>query len=184
MNLRCRIERTNCFIEQNEAGLQSDGAGNAHALELAARKLMRIAGEKAFVEADPFKQFNGFLALSFSADDSPFEAQGAEGFSNNALNAKARIGRSGVILKNDGDARLNARSVGARQPPVEIESVETNRAGVGRKQSAEDAPEGRFARTRFADDAEAFAFLEIDRKAVEHFLTFTAEEPRLIFLAE
>lgn len=80
LNLRCRIERTNCFIEQNEAGLQSDGAGNAHALELAARKLMRIAGEKAFVETDAFKEFNGFLALSFSADVCTLQAQGAEGF--------------------------------------------------------------------------------------------------------
>ena len=141
LNLRCRIERTNCFIEQNEAGLQSDGAGNAHALELAARKLMRIAGEKAFVETDAFKEFNGFLALSFSADVCTLQAQGAEGFPNNALYAKARIGRSGVILKNNGNARLNARFVDTRQAAVEIEPVETNRAGVGRKQSAEDTSE-------------------------------------------
>ena len=141
MNLRCRIERTNCFIEQNEAGFQSDGAGNAHTLELAARKLMRIAGEKAFVETDAFKEFNGFLALSFSADVCTLQAQGTEGFPNNALYAKARIGRSGVILKNNGNARLNARFVGAREAAVEIEPVETNRAGVGRKQSAEDTSE-------------------------------------------
>ena len=141
LNLRCRIERTNCFIEQNEAGLQSDGAGNAHALELAARKLMRIAGEKAFVETDAFKEFNGFLALSFSADVCTLQAQGAEGFPNNALYAKARIGRSGLILKNNGNARLNARFVDTRQAAVEIEPVETNRAGVGRKQSAEDTSE-------------------------------------------
>ena len=85
--------------------------------------------------------FNGFLALSFSADVCTLQAQGAEGFPNNALYAKARIGRSGVILKNNGNARLNARFVDTRQAAVEIEPVETNRAGVGRKQSAEDTSE-------------------------------------------
>ena len=55
------IEGGDRLVTDNEFGTQDQGAGNADALTLSARKFMRIAAEGRFVEADGAQDIDGGL---------------------------------------------------------------------------------------------------------------------------
>src|ERR1051325_1481334 len=73
-----------------------------------------------------------------------------------------------VELKNEAEGAIAQLIAFVRRQIVNAPAFEMNAAVIGLVQGAEQVQHGALARTRCADDAEKFAFIDIDVQAAQH----------------
>ncbi len=158
------------FVSDEERGFASEGHGDHDALAHAAGELMRVVVESAggCGKADALEHFDG-VALGLSMRVAEMEAGD---FGELLADGEKRIERGHRVLKDHGDAV--AADVGelALRKRKQIAAFENGMAADnlsrGLRNEAENCQAGdAFAGTAFADDAERFAGLNIQRNAVD-----------------
>ena len=146
-NVECRDR----FVGDEQRGFERERAGDADALALAAREFMRKPVRRARIEADelekPFRLFEGELAWNAGRDRTVRDAR---------ADAPARIERGERILEH----HLDTAPAFPQLPPPqlrEVRAADPNAARVGSEEPGDQAGDGRFSRTGFADEAERFS---------------------------
>ena len=184
LDLRGGVERAHGLVKKDHLRLDRHGARDAHALKLATRELVRIAVHEVGPEAHALEKSAGRAVLLLGRDRAARATQRPEGLVQDRGDAKARIDGRRVVLEDDRDAVADPRELLGRVTPVERRAVEEHLARIGPEESAEHASEGRLARARLADDAQALALFKLEAHAVEDRGALAPEEARLVFLSE
>ncbi len=152
------VERGNRLVEDEEARLERERAGDVDALALAARDLVRIApGEARRLEPDPMEQVVG--ARDRGAPPQSVHAR-AEG--DGVLDRQPRIERGVAVLEHHLHLLAERPEVeGARAHRL---AVEQDLAAIKRDDLHDKARGGGLAAAGFADDAERLALghVEVD----------------------
>src|SRR5690606_1157810 len=155
------VEGGDGLIEDEEVGLEDDGAGDRHSLTFSARELVRKAVPERRIEptADegiPHERAP-LLAIAALVDREPLLDGGADGL--------ARIERAPGILEDE----LEARAEGAKLSlgnAREIDAIEDDAAGRRLLEPRREPREGRLARAALADEADSLAGRDLERDAV------------------
>src|SRR5215216_4802906 len=167
------VKRRDRLVEDDEARLERERAGDVDALPLSARELVRVAlGEAARIEADPGKEVAG-AALRLPLRDAVYPR--TEG--DRSLDSHARVERRVAVLENHLD--LAPELPERQRARAERLAVEQHLAGIGPDQVHQQPRRCRLPAAGLADDAERLALqhLEIDpvdraheRRGAEHAL--------------
>ena len=120
------------FVGHDDAGMRSQGPGDADALPLAAGKGVRIANQRLDAEADQFRQM-AYARLDFAGGT---HAVGAQRLRDDVQNGLARIERGVRVLEN----HLHEAAPGAQRFLAQLHQI---RQFVS-VQSQVDAPRCRF----------------------------------------
>ena len=162
LRLHRLVERGHRLVQDDDARIERQGAGDVDALPLPARQLVRIAAdEQVRLQPDLGQQmaraFAGFRRRQ------PMTL-GTEG--DGLLARQARIEGRVAVLKHH--LHLPAHVAhGHGLAVADLVAVENDVAGVGLDEAHEQTRGSGFAAARFADDAERFAALEAEIHAID-----------------
>ena len=120
LRLNRHVERRDGLIGHDEGGLNGEGAGDADALPLAARELVRVAAGEVGVEPDGLEQFaHPFLAAA------ALQAVDHHRLRHDAAHAHARVQRGVGVLED----HLHLPPVGAQVAARERGQIDRPAAG-------------------------------------------------------
>ena len=143
------VEGGGGFVEDEDAGVGGDGAGDADAGFLAAGELVWQAGEEGLREADHVSEFgDAGVALGFV-----FEAAEADqGFGDGVCGGVAWVEAAVGVLEDHLDfAALRHGGEFAGAVLADVVAFEEDFAGSGVEQAGDHGGGGRFAAAGFAD---------------------------------
>jgi hypothetical protein len=178
------VEGGDGFVGHDELGTQGEGAGDADALALPAGELVRVAVACGLVESYGAQQFGYAGTYVELRSTGPFDsAQGRlpraavptwiggfpvneQRLGDDVLYAETGIERTEGILKNDLHIAAEAAHFGAAGGE-QVVSFELDAAGSGLDEAEDEASEGAFAGTGFADQAESFPGFDGERDVVD-----------------
>src|SRR5205807_2043413 len=144
---------------------------------LPAGEFMRIAPHVVGIEPDGFEQFDDpvlELAPAFR------EVMDDQRFADDRADGHARVERSVGILEDDLHVAAQRAQRAAGQGG-DVLAVEPDLAGGRLDQPQDAAPGGRFAATRFADEAQGLAGIDLEARPIDrmHPLDLAREQPAL-----
>jgi hypothetical protein len=149
------VESGDGFVGNDERGTKNEGAGDADALALAARKLVRIAVHGIVGQANAAEELRGAGEAIVARE---LWLVNCQRLRNDFADAHAGIqGSEGVLEDHLHLAALRAQ--GFTGEMQEIVAFEKYCTVVGFDEAKEHAGEGGFAAAAFADDGEGFAGL-------------------------
>ena len=156
------VERADRLVRDDQVGLQGEGPGDADALPLAARELVRIARGVGRVEPDGREQLpDALAALGWLADVVDVEWLG-----DDPAGGHPRIEAGVRVLEDHLHPLAQAAQLGTLDLG-HVLAVEEDPA-PRRRVEADDRPPGRaLAAARFADEAERLAALDLERDAID-----------------
>lgn len=147
------IEGAGGLVADDEVGVEGESAGDADALALPAAELVgvaveRIAGEPAAED----ERFDTRSELVLCADD----AVDKQGLAHDVDDAHARVEAARRVLKDDlhASAEGSERRAGSGE---DIDTVKPHAARGGWDEPEDASPDGGFAGTGLADEAEGLA---------------------------
>jgi hypothetical protein len=150
------------FIGNDERGTKNEGAGDANALALTARKLVRIAVHGIVGQANAAEKLRG-AGEALVARELWFV--NCQRLRNDFADAHAGIQGSERVLEDH--LHLTAlRAQGFSGEMQEIDAFKKNCTVVGFDEAKEHAGESGFAAAAFADDGEGFAGLNKEAHVV------------------
>src|ERR1700722_7051114 len=156
------IQRRNEFVRDNELGAQGQGAGDSDALPLSAAELVRKPGQDGRVEADGSKQFGKPGAARgqshFLVDD--------QRFADDVFHIHSWIERTEGVLEDDLHIAAKAAHFTVSRGS-QVAAFETYAAGTRFYQAQHKTTQGALSRSRFADQAESLAGVDVERHAVD-----------------
>ena len=157
LGLDADVQRAGRLVQQQQARLRSQGAGDRHALPLSPGQLVRIAKAEPPAQAHVVQQLDDALV-------DPVHALQAQGFRQDGIDGMARMQAGIGVLEHHLD--------GAKERPVALLSlldltVDRDVAGPAGDQTCDGAQDGRLARTAFADQAKAFALRHVEGRIVD-----------------
>ena len=164
LNLRRDVQCGRRLVRDQQFGSKRDSEGDAHALPLPSRQLVRVKVQRkaAFRHPDPVQ----FFASDFARIGRVHLSMHQKRFGDLVPDGLDRIERAHGLLENHADL---AAANGAHFPFAQIEqipSVKLRRAGAHRalrKKAHDRKRRHRFAGTGFADDAEDRSGFNIQR---------------------
>ncbi len=144
-----RVEGGQGLVQEQDAGVRGQGAGQGDPLRLTSRELAGTAvGQLG--QAEPLDPVLSGLASSRST-----RSPGA--WREGDIVAYGQVREEAVVLEHDPDRTVLRRHPGVRLGVVEDHVTELDRPGGQRLQPGDDAQEGRLARSVRAQDAEDLA---------------------------
>ena len=156
------VERRDRLVADDQLGLDRERAGDADALSLAARELVRVAALVPGREADLLEQLAHPRLLLGALG----EVMDLQGLADDLADRHARIQRSVGILEDDLHLAAEPPELGL----VEVEhvlAVEAHRASGRLDQAQQHAARGRLAASGLADQRQGLAGLDGERHAVD-----------------
>ena len=156
------VERGDRLVGDDQLGLQRERAGDADALALAARELVRIIAHLRPAQSDALEQRGHARGPVAAAGD----AVHAQRLADDVARRHARIERGERVLEDD----LHPPPVGAQldlAEPRDVLAVERDAAGGRLDQPQHGAAHRRLAAARFADQAERLARRDREAHAVD-----------------
>ena len=177
LRLNRHIKGRHRFVTHDQFGRHGQSTGNADALALAARKLVRKAPHVAGVQAHGFQQID-HAGLVFSGRLG--ELVDGQRFTNDGFDRHARVERGEGVLKND----LHVTPHFAQRLRVhggDVLAIESHLAIAGLDQAQDATARGGLAATGLAHHAQGFPGSNAEADAVHgmHSVNFTAEQPPL-----
>lgn len=154
-----RIQRTERFVEKENAGADREGAGEGDALPLAAGKLVGQAMAEV-AQLDEFEQFRDAIPdLGARRAVGPLPHAETEG----DIVRHCHVPEEGVMLEDHADLALPGR----RRADVFTVKTDRTTSRVGRFESGEDTQESGFARAGRTDEGHELAGLDLQRNGLE-----------------
>ncbi|BBK32731.1 hypothetical protein STHU_33650 [Allostella humosa] len=162
LGLDRHVQRRYRLVADDDHGLDRQGAGNRHALALAARQLVRIAVEMLLGQPHLGQEL-GHPPAPVAAGAQAMDAQGvAHRVGDPAARVQAGIG----VLEDDLHAAAEAHGVLA-QHRRRILPLQQEAAGAGRHQPCQAVGERGLAAAGFADHCQRLARLDGQRHPVQ-----------------
>ncbi len=163
LRLNRDIERRHRLIADDELGLQNQGPGNAYALALAARKLVRVAVDLLRRQADAAHHRLDALHHLGLGHAGVVRAQG---LGNDLRDGHARVQRGQRVLKNHLDVFSDSQP-GLARGPGHFLAHPDDAAGAGGDQVEHGARQGRLAATGLAHHAQCFSRMNVERDTID-----------------
>ncbi|SHJ57840.1 hypothetical protein SAMN02745194_02886 [Roseomonas rosea] len=148
-----RIERAEGFVQQQEAGALHQGAGQGHALALAAGEGMGAAG------FHPFEPQHGDGLLHAGRDLGARPAL--------ALQPIGDVGRDGHVREQRVGLEHHVHRAAVGRNAQQVRAVQRHRAGIGCLEAGDHAQQRGLAGARAAEQGEELAGGHVERDAVE-----------------
>ena len=154
LRLDRHVERRDGFVADQHVGLHRERAGDADALALTARELMRIAALQRRIEpgSDELRVHVGGLRRASALD----QAVDARRLAYHLGDRQARVDRRERVLKHHLRAQAAAAAVGGGER-VDVPPAPQHLPGRGFQDAGDDAPERGLAATGFAHEPDHFA---------------------------
>ena len=155
------VERRNRLIGHNKFRTQGESARDPDALPLSPAELMRKPGQHRLVEADGAEQFGN----ASPARRQTHRLVNHQRFADDIFHIHAGIKRPERVLKNDLHVAAQAAhlTVAGRK---QVAAFKAHAAGSRLDQPQHQAAQSAFSRSRFADQAESFAGVNVERNIV------------------
>src|SRR5665647_2111321 len=156
------VEGAHRLVADDELRVERQGAGDADALALPARELVRVALGVLGAEPDGLEQLeDALLALGLGTDLVDLER-----LADDVAHAHARIQRGVRVLEDDlhvAAQPLHLRPRGSH----DVDTLEGDRAGRRRDEPQHGAPRGGLAAAALADQTQGLALLDREADAVD-----------------
>src|SRR5262245_57897300 len=155
------VERRDGLVADDELRVQDEGAGEADALALSARELVRVAVDVPRIETDLLERLLHPLdPLGLLPD-----AVDGQAFGHDRADGHPRIERAVGVLEDDLEiAPVAAHLFGRQREQVRAVVPDGSRGGLDEPE--EGAPGGGLAAAAFADEAQRFARRDLERDVV------------------
>src|SRR6516225_1716518 len=140
------VEGGDRFVGDDEFGAEGEGAGDADALALSAAEFVREAAGGGLVHANGVEEFGDTLAADIAAQAFVDDKR----LGDDVFDSQSRVERAEGILKNDLQVAAEPAELGV-SGGEQVVTVEVDAAGGGLDEAQDEAAEGAFARTGFAD---------------------------------
>ena len=140
------VEGGDGFVGHDELGTEREGAGDANALPLSTAEFVGEAAGSGLVHADGAEEFGDTPAAGIATDAFVDD----EWLGDDVFDSQAGIEGAEGILKDDLHVAAEAAKFGVARGE-QIVTVEADTAGSGFDEAEDDAAEGAFSGTGFAD---------------------------------
>ncbi len=156
------VEGADRLVADDQLGIERQRAGDADALALPARELVRVALGVLDAETDRLEQLEDPpLLLVLGAD-----AVDAQRLADDVPDAHARVERGIRVLEDDLHVAAQALHLGARGAH-DVDALEGDLAGGRLDQAQHAAPGGRLAAPALADEPQRLALVDVEGDAVD-----------------
>src|SRR5829696_649219 len=162
LRLHRDIERRDGLVGDDDVGIDRERLGDAEALTLPARELMRVFAHRLRAQADASEQLRDTLVLLPTAR----EPEVLQRFADDRAGREAWVERGIGILEHE----LDLAPVPPHRPRIEVRHVgaaEQDAAAGRLEQLHHHLAEGGFAAAGFADNAERLAAPDVEADAVD-----------------
>ena len=141
------------FVEEEEPGVEDDGAGEGDALLLAPAELLGVPAAQ-LLQLDQLEHVVDQLLQPGALDAPQLEREGQ-------VLRHREVGEQGVVLEDEADVALAGRQLG------DVLGVDLHAARRRVDQPGDDAQERRLPRAAGAEEGEELSWLHVERDALE-----------------
>jgi hypothetical protein len=163
LRLHRHVQRGHRLVADQHLGVERDAAGDADALALAARELVRVPVDVLGVEPHEVEELLDARAAPALGHDVLVDL---ERLADDVTDRHPRVERGVRVLEDDLDVATHPAHLLARRP-APVGTLEDHLAGRRLLEPHEQPAERGLAATRLADDAEGLALVQVEAHPVD-----------------